>query len=71
MVSAPDHRELVRYLIGQELSERPSPYGCDAFELHRFAFQKQLGEGDIKAILAELTKDGHTVIDGRKVSCSL
>jgi hypothetical protein len=34
-------------------------------------FQKQLGETDIKAILVELTKAGHAVIDGTKVSYSL
>lgn len=34
-------------------------------------FQKQLGEGDIKAILDELTKGGHTVVDGTKVTYSL
>jgi hypothetical protein len=31
-------------------------------------FQKQLGEGDIKAILAELAKSTHAVIDGTKVT---
>jgi hypothetical protein len=34
-------------------------------------FQKQLGESEIKAILAELTKAGHAVIDGTKVTYSL
>lgn len=34
-------------------------------------FQKQLAEGDIKTILAELAKAGHAVIDGTKVSYSL
>ena len=34
-------------------------------------FQKQLSEGDIKAILAELAKAGHAVMDGAKVSYSL
>lgn len=34
-------------------------------------FQKQLGESDIKAILVELVKAGHAVIDGTKVSYSL
>jgi hypothetical protein len=34
-------------------------------------FQKQLGEGDIKAILVELTRAGHAAIDGTKVSYSL
>lgn len=34
-------------------------------------FQKHLGEGDIKAILAELKKAGHAVVDGTKVSYGL
>jgi hypothetical protein len=34
-------------------------------------FQKQLSEGDIKAILAELAKAGHAVVDGTKVSYDL
>jgi hypothetical protein len=34
-------------------------------------FQKQLGEGDIKAILAELAKGAHAVIDGTKVTYNL
>jgi len=34
-------------------------------------FQKQLSEGDIKAILAELAKAGHAVMDGTKVSYTL
>lgn len=34
-------------------------------------FQKQLGEGDIKAILAELGRGGHVSLDGTKVSYSL
>ncbi|UPG90828.1 PIN domain-containing protein [Luteibacter aegosomaticola] len=34
-------------------------------------FQKQLVEGDIKAILAELAKAGHAAMDGTKVSYTL
>lgn len=34
-------------------------------------FQKKLSEGDITAILAELEKAGHAVLDGAKVSYSL
>lgn len=34
-------------------------------------FQKQLAEGDIKAILAELAKAGHVAMDGAKVTYSL
>lgn len=34
-------------------------------------FQKQLGDGDIKALLAELEKGGHVSLEGTKVSYSL
>jgi hypothetical protein len=34
-------------------------------------FQKQLVEGDVKAILAELGKGGHVSLDGTKVAYSL
>jgi PIN domain len=34
-------------------------------------FQKQLSDGDIKAILAELGKRGHVIVDGAKVSYAL
>jgi len=34
-------------------------------------FQKQLAEADVKAILAELVKNGHVVVDGTKVTYTL
>jgi hypothetical protein len=56
--------------LRQQKASRPRTVKTLSSTIGSF-FQKQLAEGDIKAILAELAKAGHVSMDGAKVTYSL
>jgi hypothetical protein len=56
--------------LRQQKASRPRTVKTLSSTIGSF-FQKQLAEGDIKAILAELAKAGHVAMDGTKVTYSL